>query len=526
MRSIKSKILCIVIFALVATSLSIGAISYTLTHKIMHKNADAILNSMIVEKATQVNSVFQNIEYAVHLVDVFSVSSMTSAEQLRDPVFLNNYMQEAENLMTNVAQKTDGIIGYYVRLAPELTSATTGFFYNKNMTSGEFYEVPPTDLSLYESDDVEHVGWYYEVVRAGHAIWMAPYYNQNNNTRMISYVVPMYCENELIGIVGMDVAFDHLTDSVDNITVYENGFAYLVGNDNELVYCSRNLEKYSEKEIGDYLERSSDLYNGMKLIIRVGYRDVQQESYVLLFSIIVIDVILAAVFILVTVYCADRIIKPLKKLTKMARALVDGEKIPELASNSKDEVGMLSRIFVETSEKLQDNMSYITALAYRDSLTGVKNTAAYTEAIADMEKQMNCSRPQFGVLVADVNDLKRINDTYGHDAGNQMIIHASRLLGGTFRYSPLFRIGGDEFAVILTGRDFEKYRQRLKQLDDMSDQEVITIDGVDIRLSLARGVAVYNADIDRTFNDVFHHADHAMYMHKQTMKQANANNDM
>ena len=88
-------------------------------------------------------------------------------------------------------------------------------------------------------------------------------------------------------------------------------------------------------------------------------------------------------------------------------------------------------------------MSYITALAYRDTLTGVKNTTAYNEAIADVEKQMNCGRPQFGVLVADVNDLKLVNDTYGHDAGNQMIQHASRLLGGTFRYSPLFRIGGD-----------------------------------------------------------------------------------
>ena len=142
-----------------------------------------------------------------------------------------------------------------------------------------------------------------------------------------------------------------------------------------------------------------------------------------------------------------------------------------------------------------------------------------------MEKQMNCSRPEFGVLVADINNLKQTNDTLGHDAGNQLIIHASRLLGGTFRYSPLFRIGGDEFVVILTGKDFENYRSLLKHLDDASLQETLNVDGTEFFLSLARGVAIYNPSIDTTFNDVFHHADHAMYMHKQAMKQSRNTTD-
>ena len=520
MKSIKSKILCIVIFALVAASTSIGAVSYYFTHEIMHKNADEIIRSVSREKAASVNAIFQSTENAVHVVDVYASAALESAEQLRDEAFFTEYSAKLETLFTNIATVTDGIVGYYFRFAPELTSPKAGFFYNKNKGSNEFFSVPPTDLSLYDPSDIEHVGWYYEAVRAGKALWMDPYFNQNNNIRMISYVIPVYCNDVLIGVAGMDIAFELLTTSISSIRIYETGFAYLVDKNSDLVYSPYSTEEKS-RELGKYTEASVLLDNGMKLVVRVGYQDIQRSSRVLLFSIVGIDVILSAVFIAITVYCANRIITPLKKLTKMARALVDGKKMPELASNSKDEVGTLSRIFMETSEKLQSNMSYITALAYRDSLTGVKNTAAYTEAITDMEKQMNCGRPQFGVLVADINNLKVVNDTFGHDAGNQLIIHAARLLGGTFRYSPLFRIGGDEFVVILTGRDFEKYRQRLKQLDDASSQEVIPLDGSEFRLSLARGVSLYNPDIDQTFSDVFHHADQAMYLHKQATKQPN-----
>ena len=519
MKSIKSKILCIVILAIVAVSASIGTVSYHLTHEIMHKNADQILSSVTLEKANDVNQSLKDMENAVNLVNIYATTLLSDINQLKDPAFLEHYQQEIESLFTAVAEDTKGAVGYYFHFAPELLSSEFGFFYDKETLDKPFKSQEVTDLSLYDPSERGHVGWYYEPVQAGKAIWMDPYVNLNNGIHMISYVIPVYCEDTLVGIAGMDLAFDFLLTAVNDVSLYDRGFAYLTTDKGSLVYTSHDLEEYSEEKIGPYAEASSSLDNGMQLTIRAAYRDIEKDSHVLLVNIVIIDVVLATCFIVITIFFANHIINPLKKLTKMARALADGENITELASTSKDEVGILSRIFMETSEKLQSNMSYIKALAYRDSLTGIKNTAAYTEAIADLEKQMNCGQPSFGVLVVDINDLKIVNDTYGHDAGNQLIIHTARLLSGTFRYSPLFRIGGDEFVVILTGQDLEKYRKRLKQLDDASRQETIPFDNCELRLSLARGVSIYNPEIDRTFNDVFNHADHAMYMHKQSMKQ-------
>ena len=520
LKSIKTKVLCFVAVALLATSLTIGFVSYNITHKIMHENADEILKSVAAERATHVNSIFDTVENAVHIVSVYAATSLPSPDRLDDDAYLSSYLQRVENLFTNVATVTDGTVCYYFRLAPELTTPTEGFFFNKDMINGNFFKVPTTDLSIYDPADTEHVGWYYSAVNAGKAVWMEPYYNANNGINMISYVTPVYCNNVLIGVAGIDITFDFLRSSVESISVYENGFAYLESSNGALIYSPNSLAENEEKTSHPFTEATEVLSNGMKLTVRVEYQDIQKDMRVLLHSIIFVEIILATVFIAITVYFSNRIIDPLKELTNMAKDLAEGKKLPHVATNSKDEIGTLSRMFIEASEKLQDNMSYIKALAYRDSLTGVKNTAAYTEAVTELERQMISDSPQFAVLVADVNNLKQVNDTYGHDAGNQLIIHASRLLGGTFRYSPLYRIGGDEFVVILSGQDLERHTELLQQLDETSRQEIISFDNASITLSLARGVAVYNPNIDETFNDVFHHADYAMYMHKQATKQS------
>jgi diguanylate cyclase (GGDEF)-like protein len=212
---------------------------------------------------------------------------------------------------------------------------------------------------------------------------------------------------------------------------------------------------------------------------------------------------------------------PLKRLTRIAEqfAVSGSDEEVELVSTSEDEIGTLSRIFKQTADKLREYMSHINALAYRDSLTGVKNHAAYSEASAAIENVMHSSFICFGVLVVDINGLKEANDVYGHDVGNQLIISSARLLCDAFSQSPVFRIGGDEFVVILRDHDFENYRSLIKKFDNECKTRFIELKDVKLPISLARGFAVYNPDIDHTFKDVVVHADQAMYFHKQQHKQ-------
>ena len=99
-----------------------------------------------------------------------------------------------------------------------------------------------------------------------------------------------------------------------------------------------------------------------------------------------------------------------------------------------------------------------------------------------------------------------------------MIVAVARLISSIFKRSPVFRIGGDEFLVILQNRDLEDYEALYEKLDSECANEHFAPEAKDIPVSIARGFALYHPDTDLQFVDVFNRADDAMYKHKKKMK--------
>jgi diguanylate cyclase (GGDEF)-like protein len=127
----------------------------------------------------------------------------------------------------------------------------------------------------------------------------------------------------------------------------------------------------------------------------------------------------------------------------------------------------------------------------------------------------------FAVVVADVNYLKTTNDTYGHSAGDQLLSYTANLLTETFKNSYVYRIGGDEFAIILDGVDYENRDELLEELNRKSIGSTIKVsENAEIAVSFAFGMATYTKELDAGFDDVLKHADSAMYLHKRTLKRA------
>ena len=152
--------------------------------------------------------------------------------------------------------------------------------------------------------------------------------------------------------------------------------------------------------------------------------------------------------------------------------------------------------------------------AYKDGLTGVKNKLAYLEALAELEINLeNGTLKEYGVVVFDINGLKQINDTLGHEAGDEYIKSACTLICTQFDHSPVFRIGGDEFVAILKSSDYEK-REELEG----SFRKTIDENQRNGHVVVSSGLAVYQPDNDESFNDVFKRADQLMYERKQALK--------
>lgn len=155
-------------------------------------------------------------------------------------------------------------------------------------------------------------------------------------------------------------------------------------------------------------------------------------------------------------------------------------------------------------------------LARRDELTGVKNKTAYRELEQSAQGNIDNGMDYltFALVVCDTNNLKLINDTQGHAAGDEYIKASARLLCDIFVHSPVFRVGGDEFVVFLRGSD---YSSRHELMDKLRSQ-VLENKKMGAGVILASGMSEYKPESDSFVSEIFERADKEMYENKQSLK--------
>ena len=151
-----------------------------------------------------------------------------------------------------------------------------------------------------------------------------------------------------------------------------------------------------------------------------------------------------------------------------------------------------------------------------DALTHVRNKGAYTQFEEKMNVEIRRGEQEpFAVVVCDVNNLKMVNDLYGHKEGDGCIKRACSTICTVFSHSPVFRIGGDEFVVIVTGEDYYRRKNLMEQIN------LVPKDHSKIRIgeTIAAGMAEFNSKKHDSVLSVFEDADKAMYERKQYMKE-------
>ena len=232
----------------------------------------------------------------------------------------------------------------------------------------------------------------------------------------------------------------------------------------------------------------------------------------------------------------------LEKSTRMFAEKSHGKKDPSSlvfeapTINTENEVESLSNAITKMSEDMmvyvqdiieaeesvkhaQEKAENMTMLAYKDALTHVGSKIAYDNAARALAKDIsdNLVR-EFGFAMVDLNNLKVINDSYGHANGNTYISGACHIICTIFRHSPVFRIGGDEFIVILKGGDYEKRHELVEQASQIFFESENNFSKEPWeRYSVAIGIAEYKQG--DSIDTVFKRADEEMYQNKQKMKK-------
>ena len=543
MKSIQTKIVALIMMVVMLCSVVIGGIGIWHLKTVSEQNSAQIMNLGCREEGKRIEHIFHSVEQSVKIVAHNTLQTQRMETVLGDSTLRVMYIEKLRPILLAAANSTEGAVAAYIHFNPEIAPSDSGLFYSKTDFSEAFLVQPVTDLDDIP-EDMSVLDWYYKAVEAGEAVWLEPYNNGKMSEDVISYVVPIYQGELLVGIAGMDILFSDITQAISNIKIYENGAACLINGNGEVLFHPEEKPEYQIRNIGEWqefvkntendaegkyaFEYYSDakrhrltyyeMENQMGLILTAPISEIDKENNAMIRIVIISVAIISVICILVSYIMGQSIVRPLKELTEAAKKIAAGNMKITLPSGSQDEVGVLSDSLQQMVDCLSVYMDRISELAYTDPLTGVKSKTAYKEEVHKIEQGIQDGMVQFGLVIFDLNDLKLMNDTYGHEAGDLYIKNACRLICTTYKHSPVFRIGGDEFAAILRGQDLLEAEKLMHRFYDR--MSIINRDAMQPsdKVSVAAGMAVFKEERDYDFQRVFKRADENMYKNKSSMK--------
>ena len=203
------------------------------------------------------------------------------------------------------------------------------------------------------------------------------------------------------------------------------------------------------------------------------------------------------------------------------RSKVNGKMIYTRAKGAirKEEGDKLIVGMIDVDSQIKKEKEYVMNLAAAkrsasmDELTGVRNKRSFDDTKGQLDESIDDGvSPEFALAVFDLNGLKQVNDTLGHQAGDRYIKKGCDIICKTFKHSPVFRIGGDEFAVVVQGEDLEDADYLMDKISRINKKNLKAGDVV-----IAGGLARYSDE--RSVTEVFERADKIMYINKKKLKE-------
>lgn len=535
-HSIRTKITLLTACAIVLSMTIATLIGLIAVRNLGNESSEQILSLMCETGQKNLDSYFDGVEQSVEIVADYVKSDLEETDLGDFP----EHVGRAREIFANTVANTNGVLTYYYRIDPEATDADKGFWYT-DLDGNGFVEHKVTDITLYDTSDTSALVWFTVPKYEGRSIWLPPYITDNLDVRVISYNVPIYKDDLFIGVVGIEIDYSTMADQVNNIKLYENGYAFINDEKGEIVYHPYiDVTTMSEDErprVPDGLLGGSKsveykyegvkkqavrlpLENGMFLTVSVPLSEINGNWRTLITVIILVSAVLLVIFIFITMRMSDHITKPLLELTEAAEQVNAGNYDVKIDHDGDDEVGVLSRTVSKLIKHLKGYISDLNSLAYGDALTSVHNKGAFDIFIREMQERIDKKTEiaEFAIAILDCDDLKEINDKYGHEKGDAYLKNSCHLICRVFQFSPVFRIGGDEFAVILRNEDFANREQLIHHFTEKSAEisSFATEPWEQIRAAI--GVAVYDPATDSSVEDVIHRADRLMYENKKERK--------
>lgn len=419
MRSIRSKIFFGIVVCSIFIASVIGGLSVNNASKVAQNDSKEQLSLACTNKTEELNMKIEKIEQSVNILADVSSDELEDLQKFKtDPQYVNEYQNKIEGIAEKFGKNTESAISFYIRFNPDYTEPTSGIFYSRTDTSKEFEKLVPTDFSQYDENDTAHVGWYYIPVKQNAPIWIDPYLNSNINVYMVSYVVPLVKDGEIIGVVGMDINFQEISKVVTDTKIYNNGYAFLVNSNNKIMAHPKlkvnddiktlkdtniksvinNKDKvstYSYNNTEKYLA-SSSTSNNWNFMLCAPKDEILQQSHSLAKKILGFTIIGIIIAVIIALFIGNLIAKPIEKITNIITKAGNLDLTYDNDSKEllqyKDEIGSLSRAYEKMRKEFETLIRKITNESHNMYVQSEELNSTIEEFTASVSEIQNAIR--------------------------------------------------------------------------------------------------------------------------------------
>ena len=550
MKSIRWSMAVLVFVATLVLGIVLGCISvYSLVTK-SEADATATMNLTCANEAARIDAVFKGIEDAVDIETSFMQEELEENPAIiQDPAWL----EETSRLFMSVAKGTDNVVAYYLcigtsigadpeTVAPE--DQARGFLYQRKNWR-DFTELSLERIADFfpAGDQADELGWDAQRLLSGEDLWVEPFSSAGHGPRVITYVRPIMIGGSFAGAVCMGVDFNVVENEVQSFSAYDTGYGFLTDAQGNVMYhpaipfgtnlsdddedvpeVDRAIAQGTTQDIVAYRYGGADkrmafhvLRNGMRLVLSVESSEIYADRNRLT-SLLTLTTLAASVLYLVIVLGSiRRVLRPLTQLTEAAEQVAAGHLDVNILETDTQELASLVRSYKATVEELRKQVTFNEDLARRDALTGLLNKMGYSEAVSALDADAPAGA--YVLVMLDANNLKKINDEFGHEAGDAYLQAAAREMCVAFEGMAVYRVGGDEFVVVASEAERAAAESGIDQINarcaQLAEQEGLMPWE---RVSLAVGCATHAQG--ETPVETLARADQRMYQRKQEMKAA------
>ncbi|MBW9157917.1 methyl-accepting chemotaxis protein [Clostridium tagluense] len=383
-NKISTKIIIAIVSCSILVSAMVGITSILKSTSIIKQEATDKLLNIASSRGNEYTIKTTKVESTVKELSGLVLGTI-EISKVKDPKYISAYEKQLGSLMKSLGDSNNGLIGLYMIFNPKFTGSRKSYCVNYSYDEGKKQSAVTNDMLK--------VGRFEEgnaaIISAKIGMWLNPYIDKDSKINMVSYTMPVYANNELVGVAGMDISFESLKKMILSTKIYDTGSAFLLDKDYSFIVGSskKNTDKLDKLDKLDTLENGKykfitdelknkktmvletkfegstqmmgyyTLNNGQIMGVKVPSSEVLKNLNNLRYIIVLIIALGIIGSIIIALFIGRRISRPIEVATgfigRLAKLdLTYNDKNINQMLLSKDEIGVMGKGLIELREEL------------------------------------------------------------------------------------------------------------------------------------------------------------------------------